>query len=519
MTAVEESFLVILVPLLIVLCGVLSPVLFKKGKTLAVFSSLFFVAALALNTWLLAEVQEGSALYYPSTQGIIFNAASAFVVEITLALGLLGAIYSYRYFEDEKILPPFYMLYSFFIATLIVMAVTFDVLIIYVAFEASTIAGGVLILFTKRRSATKAAVRFFVLSVIGAIIILAGILYQNFLTGSFMLEQSTFSGIPNSELVLLSALYAIGFSIKVGIFPFGLLWLPAAHSEAPTPVSAILSGVMVQIAAFAASRIIGVISPLSYELGLLLVTLGALSVIFGAALAAVEATSGSKHSRFHVSPVQIRGIKRIWAFSTSSEVGVFYMLIGLALISPALTPLFFAGILLHFLNHGLAKALLFFDSGFVIETSRTADLSLLKGLGSRVSVNGLTYLIGGFSLSLIPGTLGYNTFLEFTRGHIGMEITAVIITAALFIFFTTLYSLRIIVAGKPKAKIEYVEGKVHSHAILRIPGIVLAIAIVTLGVIVLLGANGIALEGYYHQFEEWFSVAARTISEPWVGVA
>uniref|UniRef100_A0A7J3UY40 NADH:quinone oxidoreductase/Mrp antiporter transmembrane domain-containing protein n=1 Tax=Candidatus Methanosuratincola petrocarbonis (ex Vanwonterghem et al. 2016) TaxID=1867261 RepID=A0A7J3UY40_9CREN len=518
MTAAGESVLTIAVPILIVLGGIISPLVFRKGKALAASASLFFLVALALNSWLLIGVQEGAALYYPNTQGIIFNAASAFIVEITLALGFLGAIYSYRYFEDEKILPPFYALYSFFIATLVIMAVSFNILIIYVAFEASTIAGGVLILFTKRRSATKAAVRFFVLSVIGAVTILVGILYQNSLTGTFMLEQSAFSGVANGDLVLLSALYAIGFSIKVGIFPFGLLWLPAAHSEAPTPVSAILSGVMVQIAAFAASRIIGVISPASYELGLSLVALGALSVIVGAVLAAVEATSGSKYSRFHVSPVNIKGIKRIWAFSTSSEVGVFYILIGLALMAPALSPLFFAGILLHFLNHGLAKALLFFDSGFVIETSRTADLSLLKGLGGKVGVNGLTYLIGGFSLSLIPGTLGYNTFLEFTRGHISMEITAVILTAALFIFFTTLYSLRSIVAGKPRAKVEYID-KVHSHAILRIPGVLLAICIVALGIIVLLGANGIALEGYYHQFEEWFSVAAKTISEPWVGVA
>lgn len=514
----QASILTLAVPLLIVLGGIISPILFKKGRALAATASLFFLIALGLNSWLFMGVHEGAALFYPNENGIIFNAASAFIVELTLALGFLGAIYSYRYFEDERILRPFYLLYSLFIATLVLMAVSFNILIIYVAFEASTIAGGILILFTRRRSATKAAVRFFILSVIGAIVILVGILYQNSLTQTFMLNQSAFSGVASSDLTILSALYAIGFSIKVGIFPFGLLWLPAAHSEAPTPVSAILSGVMVQVAAFAVSRIVGVISPASYELGLSILVLGALSVITGAVLAAVEATSGSKYSRFHVSPVHIRGIKRIWAFSTSSEVGVFYILIGLSIMFPAMNLIFFAGILLHFLNHGLAKALLFFDSGFVIETSGVADLSLLKGLGSRVGVNGLTYLIGGFSLSLIPGTLGYNTFLEFTRGNMPGYVVVVIITAALFIFFTTLYSLRTIVSGKPKAKVEYLD-KMHSHATLRLPGVVLAISIVALGIVVLLGANGIALESYYHQFEEWFSVAAETIIEPWIGVA
>lgn len=264
--------------------------------------------------------------------------------------------------------------------TLVLMAASFNILIIYIAFEASTVAGGILILFTKRRSATKATVRFFILSVIGAVVILVGMLYQNSLNAGFLLMPNAFLTISNSDLVVLSALYAIGFGIKIGIFPFGLLWLPAAHSEAPTPVSAILSGVMVQIAAFVGSRIIGVISPLSPELGLVPLTLGALSVITGAMLAAVEVTLGSRYSKFHVGSVDIRGIKRIWAFSTCSEVGVFYILLGLALFEPALSPLFFAGILLHFLNHGLAKALLFFDSGFIIETRRVADLSA-KRLG------------------------------------------------------------------------------------------------------------------------------------------
>jgi formate hydrogenlyase subunit 3/multisubunit Na+/H+ antiporter MnhD subunit len=508
----SESALVLAPPFLLVLGGIVS-ILFKERKGMAASSSLFFLAALISNTWLLLSVGEG-AFFYPSTAGIIVNAASAFIIEVVLVLGLLGVIYSYRYFEEERILRPFFLIFSFFIATLVLMAASFNILVMYIAFEASTIAGGVLILFTRRRSATRAAVRFFILSALGAVIILAGILYQNTLTG-FVLTRGAFSGLPNDDLVILASLYAVGFGIKVGIFPFGLLWLPAAHSEAPTPVSAILSGIMVQVAAFAAARIIGVISPVSWALALTLVGLGALSVIVGSILAAVEATLGSRYSRFHVGSVNIRGIKRVWAFSTSSEVGIFYILIGLALLSPSLFPLFLAGVLLHFLNHGLAKALLFFDSGFVIETSRIADLSLLKGLGGRLGINGFTYLIGGLSLSLFPGTLGYNTLLEFTRGHIGSGVAAVVVAGAILIFFTTIYSLRTIIWGRPKVRVEYLKEE-RAHSLLRIPGVFLASCILVLGVIVLLGSSGVALQAYYHGLEEWFSLAARTIVEPWV---
>lgn len=510
--SVHESPLVIIVPFLLILGGVVS-FLVKKEKLAAFSSALFFLIALSFNTWLLLNVGEG-AFIYPNIAGIVVNASSAFITEIALLLAILSVIYSYRYFEDGKILPQFYFMFSIFITTLILMSSSFNILIMYITFEASTITGGVLILFTRRRSATKAAARFFILSGIGAVIILSGILYQNMLTG-FVLIREMFSKIPSSELVLLASLYALGFGIKVGIFPFGLFWLPAAHSEAPTPVSAILSGIMVQVAAFVVARIIGVISPASDILSFILVILGTLSIITGSMLALIEAVLGSKFSRFHVGTVNIRGIKRIWAFSTCSEMGVFYILIGLGISSPPLFPLFFMGILLHFLNHGLAKALLFFDSGFIIETSRIADLSIMKGIGRKLGVNGFSYLIGGSSLSMIPGTLGYNTLLEITSGHMTKEVAIIIIVSAILIFTTTVYSLLKVAYGKPKVKIEYLK-EIKTHTLLRVPGIVLSICILILGMMVLLGSSGIALQSYYHEMEKWFSLAAKTVVEPWV---
>jgi len=506
----ENSILPLVAPLALLVGGILAPLVSKGGKGMLSILSVFFIAAIGANTFMLLTVGEG-ALYYPAPAGIVINASSAFVIELALILGFLGAVYSLQYFVDSTHLGAFYTLYCMFVASLVVMASSFNMLIIYTCFEASTIAGGILILFTRRTSATKAAVRFFIMSVIGALIILVGILYQNYATGGFILSASAFESLAASDLVLLAAIYSIGFSIKVGVFPFGLLWLPSAHSEAPTPVSAILSGVMVQMAAFAVARIVGVMAPQSATLAYLLIGMGALSVIVGASLAAVEATAGSKWSRFHVGAVNIRGIKRIWAFSTSSEVGVFYILIGLGILEPALLPVFFVGILLHFLNHGLAKALLFFDSGFVIETSRVADLSVLKGMGRKLGPNGMTYLVGGFSLALIPGTLGYTTFREFTSPNVSIYLTATVFAAAALIFFSTVYSLHCFASGKPKAKVEYLGTQEGGHALLRLPGIVIAACILVLGIIITLGANNIAFQGTFMQIEEWLEMAATTI--------
>ncbi|MDD1776326.1 MAG: hypothetical protein LUP94_03125, partial [Candidatus Methanomethylicus sp.] len=168
---------------------------------------------------------------------------------------------------------------------------------------------------------------------------------------------------------------------------------------------------------------------------------------------------------------------------------------------------------------GLSKALLFFDSGYVIESSHVADLSVLRGLGSKLGPNGLTYLVGGLSLSLIPGTLGFTTFREFTSEHMLFAITVVVFCAAALILFTTLYSFRCFVSNKPNVKITDINQHHRSLALLKIPGIVIAICILVLGVIMTLGATNIAFQAQYAQIEEWFQIAAFSIVRPWlVGV-
>lgn len=504
----SESFLVIMIPFTLIIGGVIS-FLFKNSRSATILTTFFFTISLIINTWILLNED---VFFFPNIAGIVMNASSALIVEIALLLGLLSVIYSYEYFEEKAILPLFYLLFSFFIAALILMASSFNVLIIYISLEASTIAGGILILFTRRRSATKAAARFFILSAIGAIIVLCGMLYQQTLVG-FMLLREAFSKINNVELITIASLYAIGFGIKVGIFPFGLFWLPPAHSEAPIPVHAMLSGLMVQIAAFTVARIIGVIFPMDEVFSQFMIILGVLSVITGAMLVFIEAMLGSKYSRFHVGMVNIRGLKRIWAFSTCSDVGVFYILLGLALSSPSSLSQYLSGILVHFLNHGLAKALLLFDSGFVIETSRIEDLTIMKGLGRKLGVTGFTFLIGGLSLALMPGTLGYMIALEIAKGRLSEWIAISVLIGASLIFITVMYSFIKIAFGKPKAKIEYLREVEGDYRILRIPGIVLSSLILAIGIIVSLGSTGIAFQNYYHELEEWFSLIARTVVE------
>ncbi len=478
----------------------------RRGFSFFTAAALFFTA-LAVNTALFFTEPVAA---YPTIYGIHLNTASLLVAEITIAIGFLSCIYSYSYMSHERRIGEYYLLLSLFVATLALMTLSFNILLIYASFEASTVAGGILILFSRRRSSVRAALRFFAMSILGALIILAGILLQHKLTGSFLLSPELFKHVPYNMRVLLSCIYAIGFGVKVGVFPFGLVWLPPAHSEAPTPVSALLSGVMVQVAAFAVARAALVITPLSWEVGLLIVVLGVASTVSGALLAAVEAVAGSRWSRFHVGEVHVRGIKRIWAFSTVSEVGYLYIFTGLALLFSKISTIFLAGFLLHMLNHGMAKALLFYDSGVVIKMRRVEDLNLLRGLGLRLGPHLLTYLIAGFSLSLIPGTMGFLTWRELSS-LASPPLWLAALVAAVFTFIACLYSWKDCFSGKPKVKVEYLKPLEGLKLPLSIPSILLAAILIILGVALTIGSLHVGSISFYEVVEEFLAEAAKGV--------
>ena len=113
---IDYSLMPIIAPLALVLGGIVAPLASKKSKGMLAAISAFFIVAIVANTWMLLGL-EGGAMFFPNTAGILINSASAFVVELTLILGFLGAIYSAQYFEDESHMGAFYALYSLFLAS------------------------------------------------------------------------------------------------------------------------------------------------------------------------------------------------------------------------------------------------------------------------------------------------------------------------------------------------------------------------------------------------------------------
>lgn len=199
---------------------------------------------------------------------------------------------------------------------------------------------------------------------------------------------------------LAFALFLVGFGIKMGMWPFGQFWLPDAHPAAPSPVSAMLSGVMIKTGVYGLMRYFLWLVPLSaqaeYPLGrwgLVVALLGTVTLFTGTMQALKQEQS-----------------KRLLAFHSIGQVG--YILLGLGACmsllpvpgsaAAVLATIGFYGALLHVLNHGLFKALLFLNAGSMLHATGTQNLNQMGGLMKFMPLTAVTALIASFSISGVP---------------------------------------------------------------------------------------------------------------------
>ncbi len=213
-------------------------------------------------------------------------------------------------------------------------------------------------------------------------------------TGSFELPATgTLSALlPVSTLLAVSAL--VGFGAKAGIMPLHA-WLPAAHANAPSHVSAIMSGVMLKMGLYGIIRTLTFFHDIPLLWGTVLISAGIASALLGIVFAVAQ-----------------RDLKRLLAYSSIENIGIITTALGGALLGLAghnstLAYLCLSAALLHILNHSLFKPLLFFGSGIVIHASSTREMNLMGGLGKGMPKTALFFLGGVLSICGLPPLNGF----------------------------------------------------------------------------------------------------------------
>ncbi len=256
----------------------------------------------------------------------------------------------------------------------------------YVFFELMLVPSFFLIAFYGYGARRRIALMFFFWTHVGAVVLLLGLLAMGFFAGGFDFEtiKQNAGNIPEQWLPLIVFALVIGLGVKLAAFLLHI-WLPYAHAEAPTPVSALLSPAMIGIGAYGLLRLWMELLTGSYEQYSLYINMwGLATMIYGGAMALMQ-----------------DDIKKVLAYSSVSQMG--YILFGLGSESI----LGITGGTMLYVTHGLGKAILFMMAGSIILQTGTRSMAKLGGLAGKMPYTAVIAMIGALTIIGIPPTSGF----------------------------------------------------------------------------------------------------------------
>ena len=256
----------------------------------------------------------------------------------------------------------------------------------YVFFELMLVPSFFLVAFYGYGARRRIALMFFFWTHVGAVVLLLGLLAMGFFAGGFDFDtiKANAGNIPAQWLPLIVFALVIGLGVKLAAFILHI-WLPYAHAEAPTPISALLSPAMIGIGAYGLLRLWMELLAGSYEQYSLYINMwGLATMIYGGAMALMQ-----------------DDIKKVLAYSSISQMG--YILFGLSSESI----LGITGGTMMYVTHGLGKAILFMMAGSIILQTGTRSMSKLGGLAGKMPYTAVLAMIGALTIIGIPPTSGF----------------------------------------------------------------------------------------------------------------
>ncbi|MBN1261927.1 MAG: NADH-quinone oxidoreductase subunit M [Anaerolineae bacterium] len=339
------------------------------------------------------------------------------------AVTLAAIVYSWGYHKVDARSGYFYALLLLFGVGMSGTTLADDLFLFYIFWELMLIASCVLILIWgegERRGIV--ALKYFIFTHIGSLMVLVGLLMLYGATGSDSLAMMRAGGwsLEPALLNTVLLLFFIGFSVKMAIFPVHL-WLPDTHTVAPMPVTIMLAAAMLSMGTYGILRFPFSLFSIEHiaPFALPLMIAGLVSEIYGALMALAE-----------------QDIKRIIAYSSVSQMG--YILFGLG----TLTRAGIEGATLHVIYHAIVKALLFMVTGLVIRATGTRKIEALGGLGKALPGVAVCTAIGALGIAGMPPLGIFNSEWMIFAG--GFE-TARIVPSMLTLFgslLTVVYALR-----------------------------------------------------------------------------
>jgi len=315
-------------------------------------------------------------------------------------IGLLIVLYSLKYLKrhrlPEEVTPKrlslYYGLLLLFLGTMNWTCATNNIVMLYVSLEATTLATTFLITFYWGKRSAEAGYKYLLLVTVGVTFALFGciLVYSASLPYLSGHEAQLFTSIgkvageiPSSIVLLACAFFIAGFGTKAGLMPFHA-WLPDAHAEAPAPISALLSGIVIKVGVYALARTVTVFAPHYNAVVVFVAIIASVSMLIGICLALVQ-----------------DDLKRMLAYSSISQIA--YVIEGIALG----TYLGIYGGLFHLLNHTIIKALLFLSAGALLYMMGTRSIRELQKIPKKMPITLFCFFIGALAIAGMPPLNGF----------------------------------------------------------------------------------------------------------------
>ena len=328
---------------------------------------------------------------------------------------MLATIYSRNYIQHEERRTRYHAFSLFTEAATLGVFLASDFFVLFVFFELMGMLAYVLVVHSQTLEARKAGVKYIFMTVYGGLSLLAGVFLFLMYAGSL-----GFEAVPGSAYLTTSICFVVagfmmgGFGVKAGMVPLHV-WLPLAHPAAPSPASALLSGVMIKAGAYGFLRLIGTfhsVTPAHGKLGLIashsegveqaahqvpvfmhnlhnlgwvILWLGILTMVVGMVLALVQ-----------------DNVKRLLAYSSISQMGYILMGLGVGALMGEEGTMGLAGGIYHIVNHSLFKSLLFLGVGAVYFRTHRLEMSRLGGLWRKMPVTCALTCVGALGIMGIP---------------------------------------------------------------------------------------------------------------------
>ncbi len=408
------------------------------------------------------------------------DALSAVVLLPITLVGFVAALYSINYigrqynngFIDHKQLVRYYQEFNLFIFTMLLVPVSNNLGLMWVAMEATTLVSVLLIMLYVKEDAIEAAWKYLIVATVGLSFAFFGITFFYYantnavasdldegLNWTIMLSNAELFDPTIVKIAFIFIL--VGYGTKAGLAPMHT-WLPDAHSEAPTPVSALLSGVLLNCAIYAIVRfhIISSNAIGSLFSSQLLIILGVVSIGIAAASIYFQ-----------------RDMKRMLAYSSVEHMGIVAFAIG----TGGLIGIY--GAVLHIINHAIAKPLMFFASGTVSQKFETKAMRHIKGVITVMPATGALFLLGGLAIvGMPPFNIFLSEFLILSSGfNSGQFIASSLVILFLIVIFASFTGHLVrMVFGTPRKAMK--KGDLGNLAV--IPMIILVVLALILGVYV-----------------------------------